>query len=153
MALDRNNKEISYLTGRMIAILEHYASDDFGPNTLDNLFTHPLNGLSVFEKYVDREDVYYRELKQVDFPVTVHKATEKGVMWIGFYHQKSEYNSAFIKKSIRERIICRLKELKMTQKSVAEKAGITPQELNAYIKGRQAISLDKLELLFRILGI
>ena len=54
---------------------------------------------------------------------------------------------------IRERVERRLKEIGMKQVELARSAGITKQELNAFIRGRQVISLEKLERIFEILGL
>lgn len=54
---------------------------------------------------------------------------------------------------IRERVERRLKEIGMKQVELARSTGITKQELNAFIRGRQVISLEKLERIFEILGL
>lgn len=54
---------------------------------------------------------------------------------------------------IRERVERRLKEMGMKQIELARRVGITKQELNAFIRGRQVISLEKLERIFEILGL
>lgn len=56
-------------------------------------------------------------------------------------------------KMIRERIAASLKARKMTQKALAEAVGATPQEINNFLRGRQPISLTKLERIFAILGL
>ena len=91
MALDRSRKELPYLTGRMIAVVEHYAKEHFGPGTLSNMFTNPAIGINTFRRYIDRYDEYYQELKGVELPVTIPNEVIKGQLWIGYYHQKAEY--------------------------------------------------------------
>lgn len=54
---------------------------------------------------------------------------------------------------IRARIAEKLKEKSLTQRGLAAQMGITPQELNAFLRGRQPISLPKLERIFDILGL
>jgi transcriptional regulator with XRE-family HTH domain len=54
---------------------------------------------------------------------------------------------------IRSRVEARLKQIKMSQRSLAAQMGITPQELNGFLRGRQPISLPKLEKIFEILGL
>lgn len=54
---------------------------------------------------------------------------------------------------IRGRIKASLKARKMTQKALAEAVGVTPQEINNFLRGRQPISLPKLEKIFAILGL
>lgn len=92
MALDKNNRDIPYVTGRMIAITEHYAGKKFGPNTLSNMFTHPAPGIDVFRRYIDENDEYFQELKDVQLPITTNTEVEKGQIWIGYYHQKAAYD-------------------------------------------------------------
>lgn len=54
---------------------------------------------------------------------------------------------------IRKRVERRLKEIGMKQVELARSTGITKQELNAFIRGRQVISLEKLERIFEVLGL
>lgn len=54
---------------------------------------------------------------------------------------------------IRGRIKASLKARKMTQKALAEAVGATPQEINNFLRGRQPISLPKLERIFTVLGL
>lgn len=54
---------------------------------------------------------------------------------------------------IRERVREALKARKMTQKALAEAVGVTPQEINNFLQGRQPISLTKLERIFAVLKI
>lgn len=151
--LDRNNRDLPYITGRMIAITEHYAGHKFGPGTLTNMFLHPAGCIDVFQRYIDFWDEYYQELYTTRLPVTTKNEIEKSQMWVGYYHQKSAYNSMFLKKDIRERIMTKLDELGMSQRSLALQMDIKPQELNAFLRSRQPISLPKLEKIFEILGI
>lgn len=55
--------------------------------------------------------------------------------------------------NIRERVAASLKARKMTQKALADAVGATPQEINNFLRGRQPISLTKLEKIFAILGL
>lgn len=91
MALKREYRNQSYVSGRMIAIAEHYAGEKFGPHTLETMFTHPKSGVDVWIKYIDNNDEYYNELKDFQLPVTIENEVEKGKVWIGYYHQKSVY--------------------------------------------------------------
>lgn len=54
---------------------------------------------------------------------------------------------------IRSRVEARIKQIKMSQRSLAEAVGATPQEINNFLRGRQPISLTKLEKIFAILGL
>ncbi len=91
MALDRNNRTMPYVSGRMIAIAEHYAGDKFGPGTLSAMFTHPAHGVDVWRKYIDKNDEYYKELTDIQLPFTSPNKVEENQVWIGYYHQKAEY--------------------------------------------------------------
>lgn len=91
MALDRTCKAMPYIAGRMIAIAEHYAGERFGANTLSNMFTHPAYYVDVFRRYIDTNDEYFDELKDISLPTTIQNEVQKGQVWIGYYHQKAEY--------------------------------------------------------------
>jgi hypothetical protein len=91
MALDRNNRSMPYVAGRMIAIAEHYAGKKFGPGTVPNMFTHPAHGVDAWQRYIDTTDEYYQELVGLALPVTLANEVEKGQAWVGYYHQKAEY--------------------------------------------------------------
>ena len=91
MALDRNNRSIPYVAGRMIAIAEHYAGKKFGPGTIPTMFTHPAHCVDVWRRYIDTTDEYYQELVSIALPVTLANEIEKGQAWVGYYHQKAEY--------------------------------------------------------------
>lgn len=91
MALDRQNKDTHYQTGRLIAITEHYAGKRFGSLTIPKMFAHPAHYLQSYAGYVDRQDQYYRDIDATP-PVSVSIAAEQGRMWIGYYHQRSAYD-------------------------------------------------------------
>ena len=77
----------------MIAITEHYASNHFGPGTLSKMFAYPANGVCTFRRYIDPNDEYYRELQDIELPKSIPNEVVKGQVWVGYYHQKSEYES------------------------------------------------------------
>ena len=91
MALDRNNRTMPYVSGRMIAIAEHYAGDKFGPGTLSTMFTHPNLGVHTWLRYIDKNDEYYQELADIQLPDTTPNEIEKSQVWVGYYHQKAAY--------------------------------------------------------------
>lgn len=93
MALDRKNRSLPYVTGRMIAIAEHYAGKKFGAGTVSNTFQHPAHGIDVWRRYIDEKDEYYQELREVALPETVKNEVVKSQMWVGYYHQKYEYSN------------------------------------------------------------
>ena len=92
MALDRTCTAIHYVTGRMIAITEHYAGKKFGPNTLSTMFQHPQGTIDVFRRYIDKNDEYYQELKDIALQVTTENEVVKSQIWVGYYHQKAAYD-------------------------------------------------------------
>ena len=92
MALDRTNRDMPYISGRMIAIAEHYAGNKFGPGTLSTMFTNPAHGVDVWRRYIDKTDEYYQELADIQLPVTTKNEVEKGQIWVGYYHQKAAYD-------------------------------------------------------------
>ena len=54
---------------------------------------------------------------------------------------------------LRERIESALKKNGMTQRMLAKEVGSSPQEINAFLRGRQVISFEKLERIFKVLGL
>lgn len=54
---------------------------------------------------------------------------------------------------IRQRIRAALLHAGMTQKELAEKVKIAPQSLSDFLQGRRGIPFDKLDEIFKILGI
>ena len=55
--------------------------------------------------------------------------------------------------SIRKRIISKMSEIGMTQRELANAIESSPQEVNAFLRGRQVISFAKLERIFDILDL
>ncbi len=53
--------------------------------------------------------------------------------------------------SIRKRIISKMSEIGMTQRELANAIESSPQEVNAFLRGRQVISFAKLERIFEVL--
>lgn len=56
-------------------------------------------------------------------------------------------------KRIAFKILSKLKELSMTQKQLAEMMGVSPQQINKWVKGNEKFSLDTLLKLQEILDI
>lgn len=100
MGLDRNCKDMPYLTGRLIAVTEHYASKHFGPGTLGEMFKFPRRYCDVFSRYIDKDDENYQEIGVA--PLTsMPTAQEQSQAWVGYYHQKAEYNDEMQKGGFR----------------------------------------------------
>ena len=90
MALDRNNRQLPYLTGRLIAVTEHYASNHFGPGTIGEMFKWPKRYIEVFRRYVDNDDAYLTEIGVA--PMERMSNQEQSQAWVGYYHQKAAYD-------------------------------------------------------------
>ena len=54
---------------------------------------------------------------------------------------------------IRQRILSKMSEIGMTQRELASAIESSPQEVNAFLRGRQVISFAKLERIFEVLGL
>ena len=50
MALDRNNRSMHYVAGRMIAIADHYAGTKFAPDTIPAMVTNPAHGVDAGQR-------------------------------------------------------------------------------------------------------
>lgn len=157
MALDRTCKDVPYMTGRLIAITEHYAGRHFGPNTLSNMYQHPAHGFDVFRRYIDQSDEYLQEIMAtgLQIPITAKNEVEKGTMALGYYAQKAEYD-ATDKTSERQRIGRRIAELRkeqnMTQAQLAERCGIQQAHIARIETGRYSVGLDTLAQIATALG-
>lgn len=165
MALDRTNKDNVYLTGRLIAVTEHYASKRFGPGTKNEMFNHPARLLEAFSHYIDSNDEYYKEIEAVP-PVSVYTAAEKSRMMVGYYHQRAAYDNA--ETSERLRIGRRIAELRreyiwpdnteeqphigMTQAQLAEHCGLQQAHIARIETGRYSVGLDTLAQIAEALG-
>lgn len=153
MALDRTNKDNAYLTGRLIAVTEHYAGKHFGPNTKNEMFSFPRRLTEVFSRYVDSNDEYYREIDAVP-PVSVYTADEKSRMMVGYYHQRAEYDNSNDqeRKRIGRRIAELRKEQNLTQAQLADRCGIQQAHIARIETGRYSVGLDTLAQIATALG-
>ena len=153
MALDRTCKDVSYMTGRLIAITAHYAEKHFGPNTLGEMMKYPRRYIEAFWHYVDRNDP---ELAEIDIapPVSMPTAAEQSQAWVGYYHQRAAYDTD--KTSERQRIGRRIAELRkeqnMTQAQLADRCGIAQAHIARIETGRYSVGLDTLAQIATALG-
>jgi len=137
----------------MIAITEHYAQKKFGPNTLSTMFQHPAGTIGVFRRYIDKDDEYYREVGEVELPITTANEVAKSQMWVGYYHQTAAYDeSSDARLRIGKRIADLRKSAGMTQEQLATKAGIHQVNLSRIEAGRYAVGLDILDHIAQALG-
>ena len=166
MALDRENKDNAYLTGRLIAVTEHYASKRFGPGTLSEAYNHPARIIEVFSRYIDRNDEYYREIEAIP-PVTVYNADEKSRMMIGYYHQRAAYDNDANDNEARKRIGQRIADLRstlkwtdghgvhrvgMSQSEFADLCGLSQSHISRIEAGRYSLRLGTLQQIAEALG-
>ncbi len=144
MALDRTNRTAAYISGRMIAIAEHYAGKKFGPGTLSTMFTHPQHGVGVWRRYIDADDEYYQELAGEPLPVTTPNEVEKSKAWVGYYHQKAAYSSDTTAERLRigQRIAQVRKEHGMTQQQLADAVGVSREHIARIEVGKYSVGLD-----------
>lgn len=153
MALDRTNKDNAYLTGRLLAVTEHYASRHFGPGTKSEMFSHPARTIEVFSRYVDDNDEYYKEIEALP-PAWVYTADEKNRMMVGYYHQRAAYDDTNDeeRKRIGQRIAELRKEQGMTQAQLAERCGLQQAHIARIETGRYSVGLDTLAQIATALG-
>lgn len=153
MALDRECKDIPYLTGRLIAITAHYAEKHFGPNTLGEMIKFPRRYIEAFWHYVDRNDP---ELSEIDVapPVSLPTAAEQSQAWVGYYHQRAAYDTD--KTSERQRIGRRIAEIRkeqnLTQVQLAERCGVAQAHIARIETGRYSVGLDTLAQIAAAMG-
>ena len=144
MGLERDNRAIPYIVGRMIAITERYAGGKFGSNTIPDMISHPAHYIGAFAKYVDKADEYYQELSGEQLPGTLRKEAEKSQAWVGYYHQKSEYSKQISRQNLGESIK-RLRAMRgMSQRALAEKAGISRANIANIELGKYSVGYDVL---------
>lgn len=151
MALDKNCKATPYLTGRVIAVVERYAGDKFGPGTLTTMISHPQHSVSVFLRYVDKDDAYYQELQNTELPATM-TPLEQGQVWVGYYHQKEAYDREETRGRLGQRIAEIRKSIGMTQEELAEKAGLQRTHIVRIEQGRYNVGVDTLQAIADVLG-
>lgn len=89
--LDRENTKPTYMTGRLIAIVERYAGKKFGPGTIPTMFTSPRWGINVWYRYLDMQDEFLADFDGFEIPQHL-TPVQKADAWIGYYQQKSAYN-------------------------------------------------------------
>lgn len=144
MGLERDNRAMPYIVGRMIAITQHYAGKQFGGNTVTDMMSHPKYYIGTFAKYIDKNDEYYNELKDITLPGVMRNPTEMGQVWVGYYHQRAEYEKLTDRKSLGAQIK-RLRALRgMSQRQLAEAAGITPANVANIELGKYSVGYDVL---------
>lgn len=152
MGLKRDNEDLYYQTGRLIAIAEKYAGDRWGYNTLNNMFRQPARNIDVWRKYIDTDDEYYKELSEVEPPKTTPSPIIESRMWIGYFHQRSEYSNQATRIRIGQRIAELRKEVGMTQDQLAEKTGIQRAHITRIEAGKYSVGIDLLQKIADVFG-
>lgn len=148
MALDRSNRDMPYIAGRMIAVAERYAGDRFGSGTVNNAMSHPRYMVGVWQQYIDTADEYYKELSRITLPVTL-KPIEIGQAWIGYYHQRQAYEDTL---PLHEKIVAARKGAHLTQQAVADAVGLE-RETYARIERGTGTTVATLKRIGEYLGL
>ena len=139
-----SNKDLPYLVGRAIAIVEHYGGKKFGPRTKITMFENPAYPISVFAKYVPSDDVYWRELceMEVEFPGNLIPV-QQSQAWIGYYHQKAKYgDDPATRVNVGEQIANLRKKKGLPQEEVAERSGVIRTTISKVEQGRFNVGID-----------
>ena len=150
--LDRSVRAMPYVVGRMIAITEHYAVSKFGALTLSNMFTHPRYYIDAFRRYIDKEDMYYNELKDIELPVVIKSPVEQGQIWIGYYHQKSAYEHTH-GMTIAERLKSAREKQGMTLQALSQSTCINISNLSKIESGKVDPKLSTVQTICKALGL
>jgi hypothetical protein len=87
MGLNKDCKDMPYLTGRLIAVTEYYAEKHFGPSTLSEMFKYPKRYIGVFWRYVNHKDPLVMEIGVE--PMERLDNNEQGQALVGYYHQRA----------------------------------------------------------------
>ena len=76
-----------YLTGRLIAITEHYAGKHFGFGTFGEMLKWPKRYINVFWRYVNQNDA---EVKDIGvYPLERMNTQEQSQALVGYYHERA----------------------------------------------------------------
>lgn len=133
----------------MIAIAEHYAKEHFGPNTISSMISTPRHYIGAFAQYIDKDDEYLKDIK-CEMPTSITNEIDKGMVWVGYYHQKAEYASH------RERIGKQIAELRikrgLSTRQLAEMSGVHFSNVGKIEQGRYNVSVDILGKVVDALG-
>lgn len=150
--LDRKNRSTAYVAGRVIAIIEHYASHKFGALTLSSMFRNPLQFASAFVKYVDADDQYFKECDGLAHLPRVMHGLEQSGAWMGYYHQKQEYERA-TPRTLSDTLKSARDRLGMTLKDVERKTGINVSTLSRIEREEVSPTFDTLTRICEALGL
>lgn len=154
MEFDKNIKDSAYLVGRIIAVIERYASAHFGPLTKTKMFSMPLYYASAFTRYVDSEDPFWSELSCClpDLPRSLNPS-QQGTAQLGYYHQKAAYSSCT---TYRERLGSELQTLRvqkgLTVRELGDACGLAFTTISKIENGKYNVSVDILGRVADALG-
>ena len=152
MALERENKDLPYLTGRAIAIVEHHAQSHFGPNTLATLFSSPERPISVFVRYVPSDDSDWTEVAGTPFPKHLIPV-EQSQAWVGYYHQKAELGKQEVRQKIGKQISEARERKGYSIRELAEKCGVSYVTISKIENGKFNVGLDVIARIASVLGL
>lgn len=150
--LDRKNRSTAYVAGRVIAIIEHYASHKFGALTLSNMFGHPLAVASAFVRYVDKNDKYFAELDGLAHLPRTMSGMEQSGAWMGYYHQKQAYEQT-TPRTIAETLKMARDKQQMTLQMLSDKTGINISNLSKIERGESDLKVGTLQTICKALGL
>lgn len=92
MALDKNNKNVFYLLGRYVAVVERSNGVEFNSTQMHNI----QQATETLMRYDRNVSNYTEERMQImsnlsadGFPKKVLEDEDGGRFWIGYYHQKA----------------------------------------------------------------
>ena len=163
MALDRECKDMPYLTGRLIAITEHYAKKHFGPNTIGQMFKFPKRYIEAFWHYVDQDDPDIEEIGHI--PLDSMDNSQQNQAMVAYYHQRAVYNAD--KREQLQRIGQRIAEIRkdiewvddkcikrkgMTQAELGVRSGLSQVHITRVERGAYSVRFDNLQAIAEALG-
>lgn len=92
MALDKNNKDVFYLFGRYVAVVERSNNEFFNSAQMHNIQDDTANLMRYDRNKLGFADVRQQimgNLSAEGWPKKVLADEDGGRFWIGYYHQKA----------------------------------------------------------------
>lgn len=152
LGLNKDCRDLPYLTGRLMGVVTHYAEKRYGPNTLGEMLKWPKRYIDIFMTYVNKKDPYLKEIAVA--PLDKMDTIQQGQAWIGYYHQLAAYDRDEREKyqSITDQLRALRKQRGMTQQELAEKIGQTQQRVAEIESGQYSPSLETLKPILKALN-
>lgn len=92
MALDKANKDVFYLLGRYVAVVERSNNEFFNSSQMHNIQDNTDNLMRYDHNKLGFADVRQQIMSNLDatgWPKKVLADADGGRFWIGYYHQKA----------------------------------------------------------------